>query len=323
MSYSKDVKLEIIKKNNFEGESLAIIQGLILSAGSLVISDGRLSFVVSNELKEVILLLKDKLIQVFGEDIEIEICQVVKNFKQKERFELSVKGDFNEVVLEKLGIIKRMGGDIKISDDCIKNFMKSKNSMMALLTGLFLGSGSVSVPTEKANKKSYGYHFEISLGSKTLAEATLEIFSNFDIFPKMIERNENFIVYLKNCDTICDALGMFGASKTVLDVLSQRVARDMNSVTNRQMNCYQANVDKTVTAAVEQMKAIDVIMSTIGIENLPDSLAEAVLARLANPEGSLKELLLTLDSKISKGALAQRFKKIIALAKELGEEDEK
>ena len=43
----------------------------------------------------------------------------------------------------------------------------------------------------------------------------------------------------------------------------------------------------------------------------------------ANPEGSLKELLFALDNKISKGALAQRFDKILKLAEELGDNDGK
>ena len=69
------------------------------------------------------------------------------------------------------------------------------------------------------------------------------------------------------------------------------------------------------------MKAIEIIQNTIGIENLPEILSEAALARIANPEGSLKELLTALDNKISKGALAQRFDKIIKLAEELGDND--
>ena len=100
--------------------------------------------------------------------------------------------------------------------------------------------------------------------------------------------------------------------------MSQKVTRDVNNNTNRQVNCIAANIGKAVNAAVKQMKAIEVIQNTIGIENLPETLSEAALARIANPEGSLKELLMALDNKISKGALAQRFDKIIKLAEELG-----
>ena len=89
------------------------------------------------------------------------------------------------------------------------------------------------------------------------------------------------------------------------------------------MNCISANIDKAVNAALKQMKAIEIIQNTIGLENLPDTLSEAALARLANPDGSLKELLMAIDNKISKGALAQRFDKIIKLSEELGDNDGK
>lgn len=322
MSFSKVVKDEIIKKNAFKGENKALLQGLLLSCGSLLISNGKLSFTVSDENENVINLFKSKLSEEFS-GIEISVIKVVKNFKQQERFELSVSDDFNFKVLSELGVVKNVDGENIFSDVCDKSFMKTQKSMKAFLIGVFLGSGTVSVPEQNQDKKRYGYHFEIVLSTDEQANIISEIFSNFDIFPKKIERNDQFVVYLKNSEAIFDTLSLFGSSKVVLDLLNQKVMRDVSNNTNRQMNCYTANVDKTVGAAVKQMKAIEILRSTVGIENLPEPLQEAALARLSNPESSLKDLLLVLDNKISKGALAQRFNKIIELSKELGEDDEK
>ena len=323
MSFSKTVKEEIIKKNIFKKDTISLVQGLVLSSGSLVISRGELSFVVSNENEFVIEFLKQKLLELF-EGAEIDVVKVVKNFKNKERFELSVSEEFNDVILRKLAITSvNADGELEISDVCDKSFMKSENSMLAFLAGVFLGSGSVSVPKEtEGSKRKYGHHFEIDVTSKNQADIISEIMSNFDIFSKTVERNEIYVIYLKNSDVICDLLGLFGASKVVLDLMNERVSRDMNNMTNRQINCMTANIGKTVDAAVKQISAIEVIQNTIGIENLPEPLAEAALSRLANPEGSLSDLLQTLESKISKGALAQRFNKIIKLAEELGESNE-
>ena len=323
MSFSKSVKDEIIKKNVHKAESRALVQGLILSAGSLVISSGKLSFFVSNDSENVILYLKQKLIELFG-NIEIDVVQIVKNFKTKERFELSVQEDYNETILKEVGIINfNQDGEMLFSDVCDRSFVADEKKMQAFLTGVFLGSGSVSVPTESAEKRKYGYHFEIIMSSKEQVDLIAEILSNFDIFPKIVERNELFVLYLKNSELICDTLQLFGASKSLLDLMNQKVTRDVNNNTNRQVNCIAANIDKAVNAALKQMKAIEVIQNTIGIENLPETLAEAALTRIANPEGSLKELLFALDNKISKGALAQRFDKIIKLAEELGDNDGK
>ncbi len=324
MSFSKTVKDEIIKKNIFKKETKALVQGLILSCGSLIISNSKFSFVASNENNNVMLLLKDRLLELYP-DACINIIKIVKNFKQKERFELAVDGDLNEKILFDLGILYKEDGSVAISDVCDKSFMKSEAQMTAFLAGIFLGSGTISVPstTEEGTKRKYGYHFEVVFSTEAQADIVAEIFSNFDIFPKKIERNEQYVVYLKNSEAICDVLSLFGSSKVVLDLLSSKVSRDLSNNTNRQMNCYSANADKTAIAAVKQIKAIEILQNTVGLENLPDTLAEAALARLSNPESSLSDLLNVLDNKISKGALAQRFNKIIALAKELGEEDEK
>ena len=322
MSFAKTVKNEIIKKNLFKNEPKALVQGLFLSAGSLVVSGGNLSFLVSNESENVIEFLKSQINKLYGE-IDVDIVKLVKNFKSKERFELSVDESQSDNILRDLAIVSTDSeGMTEISEVCDKSFMRTKESMLAFLLGTFLGSGSVSAPSETSEKRKYGYHFEIVMNSKVQADLIAEIFSNFDIFPKIVERSEVFVIYIKNSDTICDALSLFGASKVVLELLNSRFTRDVNNNLNRQNNCISANISKTVNASVKQMHAIEIIQNTIGLENLPETLAEAALARIANPEGSLSDLLLCLESKISRGALAQRFDKIIKLAEELGENDD-
>ena len=54
--------------------------------------------------------------------------------------------------------------------------------------------------------------------------------------------------------------------KTVLDLMNKKVDRDMSNLMNRQINCISANLDKTVNASLKQMKAIEVIQNTIGLQ---------------------------------------------------------
>ena len=320
MSYAKVVKDEIIKKNIFKKEPKALVQGIFLSAGSLVISGGKFSFAISSENENVISYVTS-LLRSINPDVQTDLAKVLKSFKNKERFELSIVEDDYKTLKEIAIISENAEGEFDISEVCDLSFMKTKESMLAFLTGVFLGSGSLSVPSE--TKRSYGYHLELSVSSKKQADLIAEIMSSFDIFPKMVERNQAYILYLKNCETICDCINLFGASKTVLDLLNLRVSRDKSSMTNRQINCINANIDKTVNAALKQLGAIEIIQNTIGIENLPDTLSEAAMLRLGNPESSLSDLLVLMENKISKGALAQRFDKIIKLAEELGEDNEK
>lgn len=320
MSLSKEIKTEIIKKNLYKLQEKSILQGVFISSGSIIVSNGGMNFSISCDHEEVINFVKNNFQKLFPQ-AEFETTKVVRSFKNKERFEITSK-TMGEEVLKEMGIISiASDGMIEISDVCDKSFMKSDLNMKAFLTGLFLGSGTLSVPCETSNKRTYGYHFEIALQSKTQADMVAEVFSNFDIFPKMVERNDEFIVYLKNSELICDTLSLFGASKTVLDLTSKKVDRDMNNLMNRQVNCISANLDKTVNASLKQIKAIEIIQNTIGLENLPDTLAETALLRLGNPESSLNELLTLMENKISKGALAQRFDKLIKLSNELGDKD--
>ena len=331
MSFSQTVKDEIMKKNSFKKDLKPFLQGVFLASGSLIISKGNILFIISNENEEVITFVKDKLELLsknenFGvESSEVMIVKVIKSFKQKGKFELSISNvDANFKILNYLGVIsKDKDGELNIHETLDKSFMKTEDTMSAFLTGLFIGSGSISVPNESDQVRKYGNHFEIVLSSKEQADIVCEVFSNFSIFPKLTKRGEIFVVYLKNLDLICDTLTVFGANKVVLDLFNQKVSRDMNNTTNRQINCFTANFDKSMTAAANQMIAIDIIQNTIGIESLPEGLAEAALVRLANPESSLKDLLVALDNKISKGALSQRYKKIIEIANNLGENDGK
>lgn len=320
MSLSGNIKLEIMKKNAFKKQDKSILQGFFIASGSLIVSKNGIKFSISSELEEVIEFIKNILAKRYV-DVNFEVAKVVRSFKNKERFELSAENN-NEFILKDLGIVFVDDENLmQISDVCDKSFMKNEDEMRAFLTGLFLGSGSLSVPCETSEKKTYGYHFELNLQTKNQADLVAEIFSNFDIFPKTVERGEEYIVYLKNSDLICDALNLFGASKTVLDLLNKKVDRDMSNLMNRQINCISANLDKTVNASIKQTKAIEIIKNTIGLENLPDTLCEAALLRLGNPEASLNELLTLMENKISKGALAQRFDKIIKLSNELGDKD--
>ncbi len=322
MSFSQKVKDEILKKSMTKIDARAALQGLLVTCGSLIISDGSLAFSVSNENENVILFAKQKIAK-FSDVSSIKISKIALSFKQKEKFELSVDGQAATKILTELGFVRFSHGGIEIISTGDKSFLKSEPQMLGFLIGVFLGGGTVSVPSDENQKRHYGYHFEVVLEQENQADLILEMFSNFDIFPKKIQRNEQYVIYLKSSEAIFDVLTLFGSSKAVLSLLADKVERDVMNTTNRQMNCYTANMDKTVNAAVNQVKAIEVLQNTIGLENLPDTLSEAALARLANPESSLSDLLKVLNNKISKGALAQRFKRIIELAAELGDDDDK
>ena len=68
---------------------------------------------------------------------------------------------------------------------------------------------------------------------------------------------------------------------------------------------------------MRQIEAINVIISTIGIESLDDQLQEVAFLRMANPEESLDGLLSLSTLQLSKSGLNHRLNKLIKIAKEL------
>ena len=185
MSLSGNIKSEIIKKNPFKKQEKSVLQGLFLSCGSWLVSNAGIKFSLASDFEDVIGYCKSILEKRYTEST-FDISKVVRSFKNKERFERHSQ-DKSEDILKDLGILfVDHEGLTSISEVGDKAFLKNESEMKAFLTGLFLGSGSVSAPSESSSKKTYGYHFEVNLQTKNQSDLVCEIFSNFDIFPKSV-----------------------------------------------------------------------------------------------------------------------------------------
>lgn len=324
MSFSQDVKNEICQAPS-EGNNFALLCGAILSAGSLVLSSGGgLSFTVSSENYNFIEFVKKIILKSYPHAKFSESEQNI-NFKQKVRAEISVDAVSGRQILTDLGIISfsKLGNyEINRLGDSVLTI--ETQDKLDYLKGLFLGSGSISIPEHldvsnlHGQSKTSGYHMEWNVQSKIQSDHICEMLAEFDIISRKVERNESFVVYLKESESISKLLGLFGAHKNLLILENERAGREMRNLVNRQTNCISANIDKSIRAGSEQLLAIENIRKTIGIESLPESLQEVALARLANPEGSLNDIAEVLPVKISKGAIALRFKKIIEISREIG-----
>jgi len=325
MSFSLDVKQEICKIAIEESSVPALLCGAILSSGSLVLSSKGTTFTVSSENLAYIEFFKDLLKKYYPSVSFTENIENV-NFKQKERLEITIDSEVGRQILTDLGIISFSGdGNLQINRIGAKHLTIEQQSKIYFLTGMFLGCGSVSIPEPidvndfSKSVKNSGYHMEWNVQSVEQVEYIRELLASLDILSRTVQRNESYVVYIKEAESISQILGFFGAHKAVLTLENERAGREMRNLVNRQSNCISANIDKSINAALNQLKAIEIIRQTVGLESLPDSLLEVALARLANPEGSLSEIGEVLSVKISKGAISQKFKKIMEIAKEVSE----
>ena len=91
--------------------------------------------------------------------------------------------------------------------------------------------------------------------------------------------------------------------------------KDKNNNENRVNNCSVSNIDKTVTASVNQVRAIEIIAGTIGLQSLDRLLFEVAEARLVDKNASMQELAARLG--ISKSCINHRMRKISDISKSL------
>ena len=199
-----------------------------------------------------------------------------------------------------------------------KEFIYSDTELKrAYLRGLFLSCGSVNDP-----KKSR-YHLEFLVDDKEYAEFIKSLLndSEFNLNSKVIKRENKYMIYVKEAEKISDFLRIIGAINAVFYYEDIRIYRDHKNMTNRLNNCEQANVDKIIESANEQIKNIEKLENNDMLSLLDEKTKEAAIYRKKYPEVSLTELseIITLETgnKITKSGIYHRIKKIETLANKI------
>ena len=186
----------------------------------------------------------------------------------------------------------------------------SKMSTKGLIRDAFLRSGSISDP-EKF------YHLEIVFTSHEEAKSIQKMLEDFGLDAKIVERKGHYVVYLKEGAQIAAMLRIMEAPLALMEFENIRIVKEMRNSINRQVNCEAANLGKTISAAVKQVEDIRYICSKVGLDNIPESLAETAKIRLEYPEATLKELGELMDPPLGKSGVNHRLKKLSELAEDL------
>lgn len=183
----------------------------------------------------------------------------------------------------------------------------------AFLRGAFQASGSMSDPNK-------AYHFEIVCSTEEMARQIQNLICSFSMDAKIVLRKKSYVVYLKEGSQIVDILNVMEAHIALMELENVRILKEMRNTVNRKVNCETANINKTVSAAVKQLEDITYLRDTIGIENLPEGLREAALARLANQDATLKELGASLCPPVGKSGINHRLRKLSEMAEKVRQE---
>lgn len=310
MSFSAEVKEELAKKRETARHcQIAEFAAIMAFCGKIRRKSGgqmQIAFVTENELvfETYTGLLQDifemnetdyvvayegknnHLIQVFIED-SAYVAKILMTLKWCDEEFLRVEPVFvNQMLVQK---------------DCCKK---------AFLRGSFLAAGSISDPNKF-------YHYEIVCEYEEDADSLRDMLVFFSLDAKVIMRKQSYIVYLKEGSNITDALNLMGAVVSQMNLFNIMILKDMRNDVNRKVNCETANLNKTIEAAVKQIRDIEYIRDTVGLESLSENLRQTALIRLENPDMNLKDIGELLTPVVGKSGVNHRLRKISEMAERL------
>ncbi len=196
---------------------------------------------------------------------------------------------------------KMLNNSLLVQKECCKR---------AFIRGAFLAAGSISDPNKS-------YHYEIVCTNQADAMQLKEMLAFFELDAKVIARKNNFITYIKEGNHITDCLNVMGAFVSQMELYNVMILKGMRNDVNRKVNCETANINKTVEAAVKQIKDIEYIRDTVGLSSLKEPLYNVAVIRLENPDMNLKDIGAKLSPPVGKSGVNHRLRKISDIAQAL------
>lgn len=313
-NFTEQIKNEITQ-NGFESLCCkkAALSAFIRTSGSIISRGGNFGFelVTENELTA------EFFIDILERDFDLYLTSSgVKSdlLSGRDKLTFECVNDKTNQLLKDLYIVGEEKGeyyllfgidDRLIVNDCCKE---------AFIKGAFLGGGSCTLPELESYSRT-GYHLEIVFSNKITASDFSNLLCHFEVLSKCVVRKDSSVVYVKSKEVISDILHILSAFHCLSKLNEIVEIKDRTNNENRVNNCSVSNIDKSLTASANLVKAIEIISDTIGLQSLDKLLFEVAVARLADKNASMQELANRLN--ISKSCINHRIRKILEIAESL------
>lgn len=286
MSYTYDVKLEILNNDMITNiEKTAEISAVLLSKNAFL--DNKIELRLEN------ISLAKRIYKFLRETTML---------KTEVKYSVSKRlGEHNVYII----VIPKQKG--------YKNFIEQMNSytidailedekiLKGFIKGVFLSCGYIKDP-----KKEYALDFFMDNDETADKFYNILLQKNKKVF-KTLKRNKP-LVYLRNSEDIMDIMVLIGSIQSFFKYEEMTMIKDLKNKTIREMNWEVANETKTLNTGNNQIKMINYIEKTIGLNSLSGVLEEIAYIRLENPESSLQEIADIIG--ISKSGVRNRFRRI-------------
>lgn len=312
MSFSFDIKRELTDQMGASRHcQLAELAALISCCGTVSPRvGGRLFLVLQSENRLVISKAAALIRDAFHIQTEVSVIGN-GDWKKGRLYTLAVLDSKDAGRILKAVKYLTEGGVLRELDLPVNSVLYQKSCCRrAFVRGAFIGTGSLTDPNKS-------YHLEIVCAVEEKAEQIRDVIRSFDVDAKIVPRKKNYIVYVQESNAICDMLRIMEANQGMMEMENVRILHEIKGNINRSVNCETANSQKTAQAALEQVRDIEKIMNTCGLDSLPEPLRQMAEVRLANPMAPLKELGDQLDPPVGKSGVNHRLRKLHEIAEDL------
>ena len=297
MSFTSTIKEEITRLENNKLEYIAELSAILRN--NAVVDSDIIITVENNAVARRIF----KLIKSIYDITPVVTVRKRFNFNNNLSYILRIRNK-KDIILNDLSIIidnvyQNIPHEYIINDDeCLR----------AYLRGVFISTGSVNDP------KTSRYHLEFIVSDYEYGEFVSELLNKFNLNSKVIKREKNYMVYIKEAEKISDFLRVINAYNGVMYFEDIRIYRDHKNMTNRLNNCEQANMDKIFFTASNQIRDIEKLKEYDMMDLIDEKLKIVIEYRIKYPEASLADLSEIISretgNNITKSGLNHRFRKI-------------
>jgi DNA-binding protein WhiA len=305
MSFSYEIKSEVARLDSVRTENITELSAIIRNSAKI---DKSIIITIENSAiaRRIFKLIKD-----IYDITPVITVRKRYSFNKGLSYILDIK-EKNEQILKDLSILDEQGNYLNIPKDYI---IEDEEEVRAYLRGLFMCVGSINDP------KTSRYHLELLVDNLKYAKFISQILNKYILNSKVIKREKNYMIYIKEAEKIADFLRIIKSFNAVMYFEDIRIYRDHKNMTNRLNNCEQANMDKVFMTSNSQIKDIQLLETNGLLDILDEKLKEVINYRLQYPESSLQELsdIITIKTgnKITKSGLNHRLRKIKEIANRL------
>ena len=292
VTFSQKVKDELCDLRIKKEEAVAELAAMILFGENLHEGTVSLRTEHANIAARIQIVIK----KATDEEISIDLLKGRRNYAVS----------ISDSLAKKAGVYFSEDGDIALDEDVYENEVFKR----AFLRGAFIIGGTIISPDK-------GYSCELLTYNENMSYLACEMLENFGIKANTVKRNNYYVTYLKDKNSVNDFLNIIGAHKLMMDFMETQIERDFNNRENRTNNCQTANFDRAISASVEQCKAILMLKESPKWKALDEETKTLAKLRLENGDLSLSEIGNLMIPPMSKSSVNRRMKKLINLSEDL------